>query len=193
MGGNQFHVALGEDLRDDAEIVFLARLGEHSQAFLGQPLEFVRRGPGLEGTAPQERRPLRLDCLGRRHELLLALHRAGSCHEAKLLSRAYLLSVHRDDGVRTLFRLAAGQLVALLHPVNVLHLGPRRQGLQRLMGILVPNGRDHGLDVTVDGPGLVTELGDFRDDFFDLGRVEVGLEYDDHKRVPGGKIRKGKI
>ena len=99
VGGDEFDVALGEDFGDDAEVVFLRRLGEQAQALLGQALEFVGRGAGLVGAAAQEGRALRLDRLGRGHELLFALDRAGAGHEAELLARADFLAVDLDDGV----------------------------------------------------------------------------------------------
>ena len=99
MGGDELDVALGEDFRDDAEIIFLAGLGEKAQAFLGEALEFVGRGAGLVGAAAEEGCALGLDRLGGGHELLFALDGAGAGHETELLARADFLVVDLDDGV----------------------------------------------------------------------------------------------
>ncbi len=174
---DEFHVALGKHFGDDAEVVFLRRLGEKPQAFLGQALKFVGRGAGLVGAAAQEGRALRLHRLGRGHELLFAFDRAGPGHETKLFARADFLAVDFDDGVLVcaLFHLAADQLVALLHAVDVLDLRPGGKRLERLVGVLVSDRGDDGLDVAVDGARLVAELRHFGDDFFDFGQFKIGL------------------
>ena len=88
-----------------------------------------------------------------------------------------------DDRVlfQALFHLTADQLVALLDAVDMLHLRPGSQGLQRLVGILVANRGDHGLDIAVDGAGLVAKLRHFGDDFLDFGQFQVGFQNNDHK------------
>ena len=173
--GDQVHVTLGEHLGHDAEVIFLRSLLQELEPFLGQALEFIRRGAGLERAAAQEGRTLCLDRLGRGHELLLALDRAGAGHEAQRLPGADFLAADRDDRILALLRLAADQLVALLHAMDVLNLRPGGQRLERLVRILVANGRNDGLDLAMDGPRLVTELGHLGNDLFDLFQRQVGL------------------
>jgi hypothetical protein len=181
---DQFHVALGEHFGDDAEVVFLARHLEELEPFLGQALEFVGRGAGLEGAAAQERGALRLDRLGGGHELFLALDRAGAGHEADRLAAADFLAVDLDDGILflALLHLAADELVALLHTVDVLDLRPGCERLEGVVRVLIANRGDDGLDLAMNGARLVTELGDFGNDLLDLFKREVGLQNDDHRQ-----------
>ena len=166
--GDELHVALGQHLGDDAQVVFLGRHLQQPQALLGQALELIGRGAGLERAAAQEGRAAGLDRLGGGHELLLALDRAGAGHVAELFPGADLLPVDLDDGVLAFAGLAADQLVALLDPVDVLDLRPGGEGLEGVVGVLVADGGDDGLHLAVDGAGLVAELGHLGDDFLDL-------------------------
>ena len=61
------------------------RLGQQLQALRAQALEFVRRGARLESAAAQDGRAGFLDRLGRGHELLLTLDRAGAGHDLEFL------------------------------------------------------------------------------------------------------------
>ena len=85
-----------------------------------------------------------------------------------------------------LLGLAADELVALLHAMDVLDLRPGGQRLERLVRVLVADGGDDGLDLAVDGARLVAELRHFGDDFLDLFKREVGLQNNNHGQ---GKIR----
>ena len=59
--------------------------------------------------------------------------------------------------------------------MDVLDLRPGGEGLERLVRVLVADGGDDGLDIAVDGAGLVAELRHFGDDFFDFGQFKIGL------------------
>jgi hypothetical protein len=96
--------------------------------------------------------------------------------------------VHLDDGVLflALLDLAADELVALLHAVDVLNLRPGDERLEGVMRVLIADGGNDGLDLAMDGPRLVTELGDFGNDLLNLFKRQVGLQNNDHRQ---GEIR----
>ena len=97
----------------------------------------------------------------------------------KFFARADFLAVDLDDGVLSpapFFHFAADELVALLHAMDMLDLRPGRERLERLVGVLVSNGGDYGLDIAMDGTGLVAKLRDFRDDFFDFGQFKIRFQ-----------------
>ena len=161
-----FHVALAEHLSNDFEAGFLAGKGKQPEALLTEALKLVRRRARLVSATAQNGGTRGLYRRGRAEKLLLALHRAGSGHEAKSFP-AYFDACGIDDGIFWM-RFPADQFVALLNAQHAFDLRQRGKRFEVGMRAFVTNRRHHCLGGPVDRGRRIAEFFDFGDDLGDL-------------------------
>ena len=115
------------DLRHHRQSGLPARLRQHGNARLAQPLEGIGGRPGLEYPAPQQLRSGGLDPPGDPGHLHLRFHGAGSGDQAEL--RPDPGAAHLHHGVLRVGG-AAGQAIGRRDAPHVQHIGQGRQTLR---------------------------------------------------------------
>ena len=77
--------------------------------------------------------------------------------------------------------LSADQFPAFLDAHDLFNLRERSEGLERVMGSFVSDGRDDSLLGAKDRSWIIPEALDLGDDFVDLSARSLGLNDNDHK------------
>ena len=125
----------------DAEVRF--DLSQHLQSLLLQALEAEGRGAGLEGATPDYRSAEFLDRLGGLHELLLALHRAGTGHDYNPFP-AYLDPIYIHYAALRV-KLSRGKLIRLHYPGDTLHTWQNGEDVGGCLACVAAQDRHHRL------------------------------------------------